>query len=217
MKAVEKAYTAVRDGIVSGKYAPGTRITEQEVAELAGVSRTPVREALRQLNVEGLLEFVPNQGAVVTSWSERELDEIFDLRAVLESFAAAQAARHADAQTVARLRSLAEQQVQASRQRKPGYPARISELNDRFHHEIAEAGGNRLLRNILTTLTQSALVTLTFRNYDTESLVRSAQHHLELVAAIEARDPDWAASVMRSHILAARRVFGLAPREKAAS
>ena len=85
MKAVEKAYAAVRDGIVSGKYAPGTRITEQEVAELAGVSRTPVREALRQLNVEGLLEFVPNQGAVVTSWSERELDEIFDLRAVLES------------------------------------------------------------------------------------------------------------------------------------
>jgi DNA-binding GntR family transcriptional regulator len=217
MKAVEKAYAVIREGIVSGKYGPGTRITEQEVAELAGVSRTPVREALRQLHTEGLLEFAPNQGAVVTSWSERELNEIFDLRAVLESFAAAQAARHADAQTVARLRALAEQQVAASQQRKPGYPARISELNDRFHHEIADAGGNRLLRNILTTLTQSALVTLTFRNYDTESLVRSAQHHLELVAAIEARDPDWAASVMRSHILAARRVFGVEAREKAAS
>lgn len=217
MKAVEKAYEAVRDGIISGRYRPGTRITEQEVAALAGVSRTPVREALRQLNAEGLLEFVPNQGAVVTSWSERELNEIFDLRAVLESYAAAQAARNADAAMVARLRSLAEQQLVAARQRKPGYPARISELNDQFHREIAEAGGNRLLRNILTTLTQSALVTLTFRNYDTESIVRSAQHHLELVAAIEAGDPDWAASVMRSHILAARRVFGLEVREKTAS
>lgn len=216
MKAVEKAYEAVREGIIGGRYRPGARITEQEVAVLAGVSRTPVREALRQLNAEGLLEFVPNQGAVVTSWSERELNEIFDLRAVLESYAAAQAARNADAAMVARLRSLAEQQLAASQQRKPGYPARITELNDQFHHEIAEAGGNRLLRNILTTLTQSALVMITFRNYDTESLVRSAQHHLELAAAVEAGDPDWAASVMRSHILAARRVFGPQAKEKTA-
>ena len=211
MKAVEKAYEAVRSGIVSGKYQPGSRITEQEVAENAGVSRTPVREALRQLNAEGLLEFVPNQGAVVTSWSGQELNEIFDLRAVLESYAAAQAAENADAETIALLRSLAEQQVLASRERRSGYPARIAELNARFHRTIAEAGGNRLLRNTLTTLTQSALVTLTFRNYDPDSLVRSAQHHLELVAAIEARDPEWAASVMKSHILAARRVFGVQP------
>ncbi|MEJ2601722.1 MAG: GntR family transcriptional regulator [Gammaproteobacteria bacterium] len=214
MKAVEKAYEAVREGIVSGRYVPGTRITEQEVAAVAGVSRTPVREALRQLNAEGLLEFVPNQGAVVTSWSKQELNEIFDLRAVLESYAAAQAARHADAAMTARLRKLAEQQMEASRKREPGYLVRIKALNDRFHGEIAKAGGNRLLRNILTTLTQSSLAAITFRNYDAESLSRSAAHHLELVAAIEAGDPDWAASVMRSHILAARRVFGPEVAEK---
>lgn len=207
MKAVEKAYQAVRSGIISGKYQPGGRITEQEVAEDAGVSRTPVREALRQLNAEGLLEFVPNQGAVVTSWSEKELDEIFDLRALLESYAAAQAAEHADATTIALLRDLAEQQARASQERTGSHLGRIAELNAKFHRTITEAGGNRLLRNTLTTLTQSALATLTFRTYDADSLIRSAQHHLELVAAIEARDPEWAASVMKSHILAARRVF----------
>ncbi len=217
MKAVEKAYEAVRDGIISGRYPPGTRITEQEVAMLAGVSRTPVREALRQLNAEGLLEFVPNQGAVVTSWSRQELDEIFDLRAVLESYAAAQAARHADVAVKKRLRKLAEQQLAASREREPGHLAKIKTLNDKFHREIAKAGGNRLLRSMLTTLTQSALATVTFRNYDPDSLTRSARHHLELVSAIEAGDPEWAASVMRSHILAARRVFGVEVREKTAS
>ena len=67
-KAVDKAYQTVRERIVRGVYPAACRITEQEVAAVAGVSRTPVREALRKLHAEGLLEFIPHQGAIVAEW-----------------------------------------------------------------------------------------------------------------------------------------------------
>ena len=70
-KAVDKAYQTVRERIVRGVYPASSRITEQEVAAAAGVSRTPVREALRKLHAEGLLEFIPHQGAIVTEWTAR--------------------------------------------------------------------------------------------------------------------------------------------------
>ncbi len=70
-KAVDKAYQTVRERIVRGVYPAACRITEQEVAAVAGVSRTPVREALRKLHAEGLLEFIPHQGAIVAEWTRR--------------------------------------------------------------------------------------------------------------------------------------------------
>ena len=107
MRAVEKAYAAIRAGIADGRFAPNTRITEQEVAAAAGVSRTPAREALRRLHAEGLVSFTPNQGAVVTSWSIDDIDEIFELRAVLESHGAYRAASRATPKQVTRLKELA--------------------------------------------------------------------------------------------------------------
>ena len=92
MRAVDQAYQTVRDGIISGRYPPASRITEQEIAEAAGVSRTPVREALRRLHGEGLVEFQANHGAVVTDWSDTDANEVFELRAMLESHGAARAA-----------------------------------------------------------------------------------------------------------------------------
>ena len=91
MRAVDKAYDAVRSGIIAGRYLAGARLTEQEIATTVGVSRTPVREALRRLDAEGLVEFTPNLGAIVTVWSEADSDEVFDLRAMLESYSARRA------------------------------------------------------------------------------------------------------------------------------
>jgi DNA-binding transcriptional MocR family regulator len=79
--AVERAYEAIRGGIFSGDHPAGSRLREEELAERIGVSRTPVREALRRLDAEGLVEFMPNRGAHVASWSEDDLREIFGLRA----------------------------------------------------------------------------------------------------------------------------------------
>src|SRR3712207_4280762 len=90
--AVEKAYTAIRERIITGDYAPSARITEQEISDTAGVSRTPAREALRRLQAEGFVRVVPNQGAIVTDWTEADIEEIFELRAMLEPYGAYRAA-----------------------------------------------------------------------------------------------------------------------------
>ncbi len=207
MRAVDKAYQAVRDGILAGRYGPSTRITEQEVAAAAGVSRTPVREALRRLHAEGLVDFTPNQGAMVTNWSMADVDEIFELRALLEGYGAARAARLATPEQIAELQRLAEQQYSETQAREPGYLERIGQLNSAFHRRLQEASSSARLGRALSALLETALIMKTLQNYTAEDLLRSAAHHLELVRAIAARDPEWASSVMRAHLLAARRTL----------
>lgn len=207
MRAVEKAYQAVRAGIADGRFAPKARITEQEVAAAAGVSRTPAREALRRLHAEGLVSFTPNQGAVVTSWSSEDIDEIFELRAVLESQGAYRAASRATPQQINTLKELAvayEAEISAA---KPGYFERIAVLNSHFHRELYDAAGSPRLNRALASLLETALVHRTFLSYSPEDLRRSAAHHIELAQAVEARDAEWAGSVMRAHILAAKRTL----------
>lgn len=204
MRAVDKAYTAVRSGIIEGRYEPNARITEQEVAAAAGVSRTPAREALRRLHAEGLVIFTPNVGAVIAQWTQADADEIFDLRVLLESYAAAQAARLITAESLDQMRRSAEAQLREARERSDGYLERISVLNSQFHRLLLSAANSPRLEQALMALLEAPLIMKTFRRYSVDSLERSALHHLELVQAFEARDPDWAASVMRSHILAAK-------------
>lgn len=204
MRAVDQAYQTVRDGIIAGRYPPSTRITEQDIAAAAGVSRTPVREALRRLHSEGLVEFQANHGAVVTEWSAEDADEVFELRAMLEAFGAARAATRASEAQVQELRALAEEQYACSVAREGEYLERIGELNSRFHRRLQDAAGSPRLSRALSALLEAPMIMKTFLKYRPEDLERSAVHHLELVKAIEARDADWAASVMRSHILAAR-------------
>lgn len=204
MRAVDKAYRTVKDGIISGRYPGGARITEQEVAATAGVSRTPVREALRRLQSEGLVDFTPNFGAVVTVWTEADSDEVFELRAMLEAYGARRASRHASDQQLARLRELAEAQYRESIERRSGYLDRISEINNQFHHALQEAAASPRLTRVLSSLIEAPLVMKTFHVYTPEDLTRSAQHHLELCRALELRDAEWASSVMSSHIHAAR-------------
>lgn len=204
MRAVDKAYATVKDGIISGRLSGGVRITEQEIAAASGVSRTPVREALRKLQSEGLLDFTPNFGAVVTAWTEADSDEVFELRAMLEAYGARRAALYATPEQVALLRDCAESQYRESVERKPGYLERISELNNRFHHGMQDAAASPRLKRALSSLIEAPLVMRTFHVYTPEDLTRSAQHHLELCSALEAQDADWAATVMASHVHAAR-------------
>jgi DNA-binding GntR family transcriptional regulator len=120
VRAVDKAYLKIKEGIISGHYPAGTRITEQEIVAVSGVSRTPVREALRRLQAEGLVDFTPNLGAMVTVWTQADSDEVFELRAMLEAYGARRAARLATPEQLARLRELAEAQHQESIKRHEG-------------------------------------------------------------------------------------------------
>ena len=204
LRAVDRAYEAVRSGILGGRYLAGARLTEQEIATTVGVSRTPVREALRRLDAEGLVEFTPNLGAVVTTWNEEDSDEIFDLRAMLEAYGVRRATVRATDTQIAEMRRLAELQYRESVERKAGHLERIGELNSQFHRRMQEAAGSPRLVRALAGLIEAPLMMRTFQKYTAEDLQRSAQHHLEIVSALEARDAEWAASVMFSHVHAAR-------------
>lgn len=202
--AVDKAYQAVRERIVRGIYPAAAHITEQEVVAASGVSRTPVREALRRLHAEGLLEFVPHQGAVVADWNSADRQDVFELRAVLESYGAARAAQRMTDSRLEELRALAQAQYQESISKQEGYFDRIGHLNSRFHRGIHEAAGSPRLMSALASLIEVPIIMKTFESYQHEDLIRSAADHLEIVRALEARDAEWSAALMRSHILGAR-------------
>jgi DNA-binding GntR family transcriptional regulator len=208
-KAVDKAYQTVRERIVRGVYPAACRITEQEVAAVAGVSRTPVREALRKLHAEGLLEFIPHQGAIVAEWTAEDRDDVFELRALLEAYGAARAARRMTAEGITELRQLAEDQYHETLSKTEGYLERVGDLNSHFHHRIHEFAGSARLVGALSSLIEAPLMMKTFFSYQDEDLIRSASHHLEIVRALEARDGDWSAALMRSHILGARGALRL--------
>jgi DNA-binding GntR family transcriptional regulator len=207
MRAGERAYLIARKGILEGQYPAGSRLTEHDLTRAAGVSRTPVREALRRLHAEGFVQFAPNHGAVVTAQGPEDAEEIFELRAVLEAIAAGRAALRASPETMLQLRTLARQQLFESTQRGPKHLARIGDLNDRFHRLIQQAAASRRLAQTLAGLIEAPLVSRTFGRYSIDELRRSADQHMQLVQAIEAHDAPWAESIMRAHILGGRASY----------
>lgn len=193
--------------IVAGRHPPGGHLREEQLAETIGVSRTPVREALRRLAAEGLINFVPNHGAFVNSWSVDDLRKIFDLRALLESTAAGQAAPRMTEQAIDRLRELASAMVRLAEDRADGYLERISDLNRAFHEIIMRTADNERLAGSVVRTIEFPIVHRTFQRYRAADLRRSLNHHLELIDAFAARDAEWAAAVMRAHVLAAKHVM----------
>lgn len=205
--AVDKAYETIRDGIVRGTYPQGSHITAQSLAAASGLSRTPVREAMRRLHAEGLIKFIANRGAFVSSWSESEVHQIYELRILLEGFAAAAAARNVTEAQLVELRRLAEEMAAIVDSSGPEAIDEVAARNNAFHKLIVQASGNARLQELLSSIVEVPLVLSTFRRYSMPQLRRSMSQHLELVTALEARDPDWARSVMASHILSARHTL----------
>lgn len=205
-KAVDDAYSAIREGIISGRYPQGSHITAQQLAEASGLSRTPVREAMRRLGAEGLVELIPNRGAFVSSWTRTEIEQIYELRILLEAFGAQVAAERASDEQIDHLRALADELADAVNRDAIDHDA-IAQINSRFHRAVLEAGGNTRLRELIGSLTEMPLVLVTFRNYSQDELRRSAIQHSELVDAITARDGAWAHAVMTAHIRSARQTL----------
>lgn len=220
-QATEHAYAQIRSLLIAGDFEPGSRLREEDLAERTGVSRTPVREALRRLANEGFVTFQPHRGVQVISWTDQDLDELFGVRALLESYGAGQAAGRATADHVAtmydlcdRMDALAEQTYEFEHpadgdgSRLPPQVQevyhRIAELNNEFHETVLASTGNAYLRSLMGGLISMPLVQRTFMRYSGERLARSMSHHRELVDAIRSGDSSWASSVMNAHVRSAR-------------
>ena len=205
-EAVEKAYQAIRRGILDGVYAPGSHIRAQDLGAATGVSRTPVREAMRRLHAEGMIEIIANRGAFVCSWSERDISQIYELRVLLEGYAAEAAAANVTQAQLTELQTLAEEMAALVEQDLPPRDA-IADVNHRFHRKLLSASGNGRVEDLLAATMEVPLARRTFRHYSLADLRRSASQHLDIVSALGAGDGAWARSVMAAHILSARHAL----------
>lgn len=205
--AWEQTYLTLRRRLADGTYPPGSHLREEDLAAQLGVSRTPVREALRRLDAEGWLRVVPNQGAFTQDWSPRDIEEVFDLRALLEAHAAERAAAAPDRRGLAEMEAACE----AAEAALPGGDLAaletISDANVRFHRALWEMSGQARCRAILGNLAVLPMALRNFRNFDAAGLRRSLDQHREMIAAIAAGDAAWAGAVMRAHVQAGRAVF----------
>ncbi|WP_136065669.1 GntR family transcriptional regulator [Modicisalibacter radicis] len=200
----ERVFNQLQDAIVRGELAPGTKITEPGLATAYGISRGPLREAMRRLETHRLIERVPHVGARVVKLSMRELLELFDVREAMESMAARLAARHMSAEEIAGLREvLAVHERQTDLSRGEAYYQREGDLD--FHYRIVLGSHNRMLMTLLCD-DLYYLVRL-YRTQFSASGARPqrafVEHH-RIVDAIEAGDEELAELLMRRHVSASR-------------
>jgi len=194
-----EAYDALRRGIQEGVHAPGARLKEVELATLLGMSRTPIREAFRQLERDGVVTIVPNRGAVVRELNAEEIDDVYALRAVLEGFCASRAATRMGVMAISRLEEINDQLERRTIVAEDGNDALIR-LNAAFHQAIVAGSGNSRVVDVLAKATEVPynlkLAFWTSRRARESAVV----YHREIVEAIRSRDSMRAEAVMRSHV-----------------
>lgn len=203
-RATDLAYRKIKKQIQRGTLAPGGQLKEEKLAVLCGVSRTPVRGALRRLESELLVRRTDTQRVYVTHWSNAEINEIFALRGMLESYAAELAAKE---MTSAKFRQLkaCNAELRKAIDKKPERDIEaFVECNRQFHNIIISASGSEQLKGMLFCLIEQPIIHLTALSYNQESLETSYREHEELILAITKRDAEWARIIMSGHI---RRAF----------
>jgi len=205
-RSSDDVYSAIKSDIASGHYASGQYLREELLAKRLGVSRTPVREALRRLDAEGWVDTRPNYGVRVKSWTLKDAQEIFEARLLIEPHLAGRAAQQIDAANLARLKALAATMIDITR--KPASPDATDTwfaANNEFHAIITAAAGNARLDRALRSMKETPLIKWTFDTYDEADRERSARQHEEIVLALEQRNTAWAEAITRCHILAAEK------------
>ena len=206
LNAADSAYMALRDDILSGVLKPDDRLTEVTLADRLNMSRTPVREAIKRLLIEGFLTRAPGEGLRVTGLEPDEVQQIFQIRLKLESYGARRAAEHATAPEQAELHRLAAVMTAHTPPKTDQDFDTISDANAAFHRTIMLAAKSPRLGAMMSLAINLGLVLRTYRMYDDHDMIRQSRHHHDIAEAISARDPDWAEAAMSSHVLAAAAV-----------
>jgi DNA-binding GntR family transcriptional regulator len=202
-RASDHAYVTIRAMILSGELASGAQIGEEALAETCGVSRTPVRDALRRLEAELFIRKNAVQRSFVADWSLNDVEDSFVLRGMLEGHAAKRAATRISWGQLEQLKVHNANIYKAVCGARADVQAFLDH-NRAFHAVILEAAGSPRLTTVLSRIIEQPVVWRTAQNYDHDNLLRSHREHDELLTAFERRDGDWAESVMAGHI---RRAF----------
>lgn len=191
----------IRQAIIDGGLAPGERLKEEELARELGISRTPVREALLVLQTEGLVEAAPNRGAAVRAHSAEDLDDLYQLRALLEGYAARRAATRVTDGDIAELRGSCNRFDDLS---SDDDLRAIVRENLLFHSAILEVAGSARLRSMVRKVIELPLVYKSYIWYSPDQKRISAHYHRQITNALAARDAERAELIMKEHVFEAR-------------
>lgn len=192
---MQSAYDQLFHAIETGALKPGDRLLETDLAAQFGVSRTPVREAIRRLEAEGIVIHMPRVGAVVRKLGQQEIVELYEMRIVLETTAARMAAKHASGAEIRTLEGLNEDMAGQA-----GNPVQVAILNRAFHHCIMQAARNQFLAHSYQALSH-ALILLGKTTLETQARMAVVlTQHGEIIEALKTANPDAAAETMRAHM-----------------
>lgn len=209
----EQAAEVIRRAILNFHFQPGQRLIERDLIEQTGVSRTTIREVLRQLTAEGLVTTIPQKGVVVVSLTEEEVADLYEVRALLESFIGRRFAQRAGDEQVKALRAGFKELSKSLRNAKD-IQERL-DAKDRFYELLIEGAGNAEARSLLNGL-QDRVRLIRARSLSQPGRVKKTLSEIQaIVEAIEARDPDAAAAASEHHVKESARAAKLRIREEA--
>jgi DNA-binding GntR family transcriptional regulator len=196
------AYNTVRNAITYGKLKPGERLVEKRLCEMFNIGRTPLREALRQLEIEGYLEFIPNKGVTITRISIENVKDIYDILGVLEGYATETAARYLSTKDIRKIESIQKDQRRAWAAKDF---KKWLDKNAVFHEYVVKAARNNFLSGIIDNLRHRVyryrLISITIPGAVEEYM----QAHEEIIKAISKKESKRAGRAMQSHVLNASK------------
>lgn len=188
----------IRDGILSGKYATGDELREVTVGEELGVSRTPVREALRQLELEGLVEIIPNKGAHVNGITSKDVKDIYMIRSYLEGLAARWATENITEEEINELEEIV---LLSEFNLRKEQNDQVVMLDGRFHALIYEATNSRMLDHVLEDFHRYVKHARTSSVATKDRARKSVREHKAILEAIKDHDADLAEQLANEHII----------------
>lgn len=203
----------LRDAIINAFFEPGGRLTERSLCEWFGVSRSTVRESLRQLEAEGLVRITPNRGPMVADLSWTEAEEIYDIRAKLQALASEDCARAANPKLVSGLGRALTDMRKAS---KKGDFLGLQTARTAFYNLLFEGGGNQQLAALLKQLRARMTLMRGLDDLRPERMEEAVRGAGEILAAVRAGDPEAAGAAAQAHIARARALVFEALRRSAA-
>ena len=192
-----RVFQSIREDILSGRYEQNTELKEAAIGAELGVSRTPVREALRQLELEGLVTIIPNRGAYVNMITAKDVQDIYVIRSMLEGLCARWATQSITAE---QLDSMEETLCLSEYHTSKKNYEKLYELDSLFYEQLYEAGGSRILNHILSDfhdyvkMVRKATISTSSRS------VTSTEEHRAIFEAIKEKDPDKAEALAKEHV-----------------
>ncbi|MCI5517343.1 MAG: GntR family transcriptional regulator [Roseburia sp.] len=192
-----RVFHKIREGILSGKYAANEELKEKNIGDELGVSRTPVREALRQLELEGLVSIIPNKGAYVVGLSKKDIRDIYEMRSLLEGLCAKWAAVNV---TEEQLNELEENIFLSEFHAGKQNWEQMVELDNRFHEILYLASGSKELKHILTDYHQYVQRVRKVTLAEAKRVQESTEEHKVIVEALKKHDPEKAEEAATIHI-----------------